>query len=59
MIKALFDKHRLEGAPNFRDLGGLPTADGRHIQYGRLLRCGHLAYITPEDGTRLTEEYQL
>lgn len=59
MIKTLFDKHRLDGAPNFRDLGGLPTADGRKIRPHRLLRCGHLAYITPEDGQRLLEEYGL
>ena len=59
MIHTLFDKHRLEGAPNFRDLGGLPAADGKHIKYGRLLRCGHLAYITPEDARKLTEDYHL
>lgn len=59
MIHTLFEKHRLEGAPNFRDLGGLPAADGKHIKYGRLLRCGHLAYITDEDARRLTEDYHL
>lgn len=59
MIHELFDKHRLEGAPNFRDLGGLPAADGRHIKYGRLLRCGHLAYITQADGDKLLNDYHL
>ena len=59
MIHTLFDKHRLEGAPNFRDLGGLPAADGRHIRYGRLLRCGHLSYITPADGQTLLNDYSL
>lgn len=59
MIHTLFDKHRLEGAPNFRDLGGLPAADGKCIKYGRLLRCGHLAYITEEDTRKLTEDYGL
>jgi len=59
MIHSLFDKHRLEGAPNFRDLGGLPAADGRHIKYGRLLRCGHLAYITKEDENKLLNDYHL
>lgn len=59
MIHALFDKHRLEGAPNFRDLGGLPTADGRHIRPGRLLRCGHLEYITEADSKKLLEDYGL
>ena len=59
MIHALFDKHRLEGAPNFRDLGGLPAADGKHIKPRRLLRSGHLAYITPEDSRKLREDYDL
>ncbi len=59
MMHALFDKHRLDGAPNFRDLGGLPAADGKHIKYGRLLRCGHLAYITDEDARKLCEDYDL
>ena len=59
MIHTLFDKHRLEGAPNFRDLGGLPAADGRHIRYGRLLRCGHLAYITQSDADKLLNDYRL
>lgn len=59
MIHELFDKHRLEGAPNFRDLGGLPAADGRHIKYGRLLRSGHLAYITQSDADKLLNDYHL
>lgn len=59
MIHSLFDKHRLEGAPNFRDLGGLPAADGRHIKPRRLLRSGHLAYITPADEETLLREYDL
>ncbi|MER7986936.1 tyrosine-protein phosphatase, partial [Streptomyces noursei] len=28
---------------NFRDVGGLPTVDGRRIRQGRLFRSGHLA----------------
>lgn len=59
MIHSLFDKHRLEGAPNFRDLGGLPAADGRHIKPRRLLRSGHLAYITPADSEVLLKDYDL
>ena len=59
MIHSLFDRHRLEGAPNFRDLGGLPAADGKHIKYGRLLRCGHLAYITQADQETLRTDYNL
>ena len=59
MIHTLFDKHRLEGAPNFRDLGGLPAADGRRVQSGRLLRCGHLGHITPSDADKLLHDYHL
>lgn len=39
----------LTGVRNFRDVGGLPTADGRRIRHGVLYRSGHLAHATPED----------
>lgn len=39
----------LTGVRNFRDVGGLPTVDGRRVRYGRLYRSGHLAHATPED----------
>ena len=50
---------RLQGAPNFRDLGGMETADGRRIKPHRLLRSGHLHDITDVDRQRLAEEFQL
>lgn len=53
------DRNRLQGAPNFRDLGGMQTADGRHIRPRRLLRCGHLHDLTQADQQRLTEEFRL
>ncbi|MFE0192159.1 tyrosine-protein phosphatase [Streptomyces sp. NPDC058989] len=34
---------------NFRDVGGLPTVDGRRVREGRLFRSGHLAHATEED----------
>ncbi|MBC5767089.1 tyrosine-protein phosphatase [Ramlibacter albus] len=40
---------RLLGAPNFRDVGGLRTSDGRVIARGRILRSGHLAELHEED----------
>ncbi|TDB70114.1 tyrosine-protein phosphatase [Micromonospora sp. KC723] len=40
---------RLVGAPNARDLGGLPTADGRRVRSGRLLRTPALGRLTDED----------
>ncbi len=49
----------LQGVPNFRDLGGLETADGRKIKPHKLLRGGHLAQLTPGDRQLLTETYDL
>jgi protein-tyrosine phosphatase len=43
----------LAGVRNFRDLGGLPTADGRRVALGRLYRSGHLAHATAEDAVFL------
>src|SRR5882757_4289544 len=39
----------LTGVRNFRDVGGLPTADGRRVRPGVLFRSGHLAHATPQD----------
>lgn len=40
---------RLKGAPNFRDLGGLRSGDGRRIRPGRLFRSDSLAELTSDD----------
>ncbi|MFE3826436.1 tyrosine-protein phosphatase [Streptomyces sp. NPDC059092] len=39
----------LSGVRNFRDVGGLPTVDGRRVRYGALYRSGHLAHATADD----------
>lgn len=39
----------LTGVRNFRDVGGLPTTDGRRVRHGVLFRSGHLAHATDED----------
>ncbi|MGD1219074.1 MULTISPECIES: tyrosine-protein phosphatase [Streptomyces] len=39
----------LAGVRNFRDVGGLPTVDGRRVKQGRLFRSGHLAHATEKD----------
>ncbi|KUM87663.1 MULTISPECIES: tyrosine-protein phosphatase [Streptomyces] len=44
----------LSGVRNFRDVGGLPTADGRRVRHGVLFRSGHLAHATEEDAAFLT-----
>jgi protein-tyrosine phosphatase len=39
----------LQGAPNFRDVGGYATADGRHVRRGEIFRSGELSRLTPAD----------
>ncbi|ANH94448.1 MULTISPECIES: tyrosine-protein phosphatase [unclassified Streptomyces] len=39
----------LTGVRNFRDVGGLPTVDGRRVRHGVLFRSGHLAHATEQD----------
>ena len=39
----------LDGGINFRDLGGYVSRDGRHVKWGKLFRCGHLAELSDED----------
>ncbi|MDZ4764243.1 MAG: tyrosine-protein phosphatase [Chloroflexota bacterium] len=36
----------VEGVANFRDIGGYPTADGRHTRWGMVYRTGMLAELT-------------
>lgn len=43
----------LEGAVNVRDLGGLPTEDGRETAGGRLLRADNLQELSASDVARL------
>jgi len=41
--------HRLEGAFNLRDLGGLPTEDGERTRTGRVFRSDSLQSVTAAD----------
>lgn len=43
----------LQGATNFRDLGGYRGADGRPLRWRRLFRSDHLAHLTPQDQAEL------
>ncbi|HLN17815.1 MAG TPA: tyrosine-protein phosphatase [Acidimicrobiales bacterium] len=44
------DRHvGLEGAVNFRDLGGYPAADGRHVRWRTLFRADGLSSLTERD----------
>ncbi|WP_372343968.1 tyrosine-protein phosphatase [Streptomyces sp. KL116D] len=44
----------LTGVRNFRDVGGLPTVDGRRVRQGVLFRSGHLAHATATDAAFLS-----
>jgi protein-tyrosine phosphatase len=39
----------LEGASNFRDLGGYPTSDGRTVRWRQIFRSNHLGHLTEAD----------
>jgi protein-tyrosine phosphatase len=45
----------LEGAHNFRDLGGYVGADGATVRWGRVYRSDHLGELTDGDLDRLVE----
>lgn len=39
----------LEGASNFRDLGGYPAAGGKHVKWGVIYQSNHLTDLTTAD----------
>ena len=43
----------LQGASNFRDVGGYRNADGRLVRRGQVFRSDHLAALTAQDLARL------
>ncbi len=45
----------LDGATNFRDLGGYLGANERPLKWGRLFRSDHLGALTPGDIARLAD----
>ena len=45
----------LEGASNFRDLGGYRNRHGRRVRSGRVFRSDHLARLTESDRQRLAD----
>ncbi|MGW4639497.1 tyrosine-protein phosphatase [Sphaerisporangium sp. NPDC004334] len=49
----------LDGAVNVRDLGGLPTIDGRTTRFGRVMRSDNLQGLTDADVQRLVGELKL
>jgi len=43
----------LQGASNFRDVGGYPTAGGQRVKRGQVFRSDHLAGLTDADVAQL------
>jgi protein-tyrosine phosphatase len=43
----------LDGQPNFRDLGGYETVDGRTVTWGQVFRAGELPRLSDDDIARL------
>ena len=48
-IQAADTKSVLEGAPNFRDIGGYKTKDGRTVKSGIIYRSGEFPRLSYED----------
>ncbi|MCU1457939.1 MAG: protein tyrosine/serine phosphatase [Actinomycetia bacterium] len=49
----------LEGPANFRDLGGYPTADGRHLRPGRVFRSDSVSHMSVADIAHVVDELGL
>jgi len=39
----------LQGCSNFRDLGGYPAADGKHVRWGHIYRSADISQLTDTD----------
>src|SRR6201997_3468284 len=39
----------LQGASNFRDVGGYPASDGRSVRWRKIFRSNHLGHLTDAD----------
>jgi len=48
-VQTVVSRIHLEGQPNFRDLGGYETDDGRRVKTGEIYRSGELSHLTDED----------
>ncbi len=39
----------MAGTPNFRDVGGLPTANGKTVKWNKVYRCGDMGMLSDND----------
>ena len=46
---------KLQGAINFRDIGGYPTKDGGHVKWRKIYRSAALNNLTPDDLDKLQQ----
>ena len=44
---------KLEGAFNFRDIGGYETKSGKHIKWGKIYRSAEISKLTSEDMAKI------
>lgn len=47
----------MEGALNFRDIGGYHTADGREVKWGKIYRSADVSKLTERDLQKLEEKH--
>ncbi len=59
MLACMNTAWKPSAAYNWRDLGGLPTVDGRFTRAGRLFRSDTLQEVDEEDARRLADEIGL
>jgi protein-tyrosine phosphatase len=53
-MRGAMDRHvPLAGQPNFRDLGGYSSSDGRTVRWGVVYRSGELSQLTDDDVGKL------
>src|SRR6266704_451266 len=48
---------KLQGAINFRDLGGYAAADGRHVRWDRIFRSADISKLTDSDMIVLKDKH--
>ncbi|WP_053405823.1 tyrosine-protein phosphatase [Persicobacter sp. CCB-QB2] len=44
----------ISGEPNFRDIGGIKTKDGRQVRWGAIYRCGELKNVDKKGWQKLS-----